>query len=735
MAKLLQGKVDKELLKKMLELEQSQEHLMEELSRLKVSTDLRQPSHPALSKSGAASLRKDLMILRPSARKFTEKQYLNILQSMAQSVHAFDLNMRIIFWNAMAEKLYGYSAAEALGQSPINVMVDDRDAVFAMNIAQLCSNGESWTGKFPVKNRSGEKFSAVTTCSPFYADDGSLIGIVSITSDIAPYLSSRISLTKLKAQEVETSSSPARNSFASKLGFDSKGAVVSKLGLDPSQPIQVAIASKISDLASKVRNKVRSKMPADDSSVTLPEGGSGDSHHGFFNPTLTDRKEDAALRGTGSPRGDFIQSPFGVFTCNGENFTSKPFKISSHESDEKPAIHKVLTSKAEDWMVKKGLSWPWKGNEQEGSKGEPTHSAWHRVQNEQEKEHQTNQSFGVHSESHTSESNTPTNNEASSLWSSSTTAKSVSSCGSSTSSVMNMVDTDRNCLEYEILWDDLTIGEKIGQGSCGTVYHALWFGSDVVVKVFSKQEYSEEVIKSFRQEVSLMKRLRHPNVLLFMGAVTSPHRLCIVSEFLPRRSIFRLLQRSKSKLDWRRRIHMALDIARGMNYLHRCSPPIIHRDLKSSNLLVDRDWTVKVADFGLSRIKHETYLTTKSGKGTPQWMAPEVLRNESSDEKSDIYSFGVVLWELATEKIPWENFNSMQVIRAVGFMDQRLDIPKDIDPCWISLTESCWHSDTKLRPTFQELMEKLSDLQRKYTMQFQATRAALPGSSLLKDNE
>jgi serine/threonine protein kinase len=98
-------------------------------------------------------------------------------------------------------------------------------------------------------------------------------------------------------------------------------------------------------------------------------------------------------------------------------------------------------------------------------------------------------------------------------------------------------------------------------------------------------------------------------------------------------------------------------------------------------------------------------------------MAPEVLRNESADEKSDIYSFGVVLWELATEKIPWENLNSMQVIGAVGFMNQRLEIPKDTDPDWISLIESCWHSDTKLRPTFQELLEKLRDLQRKYMIQ------------------
>lgn len=161
-----------------------------------------------------------------------------------------------------------------------------------------------------------------------------------------------------------------------------------------------------------------------------------------------------------------------------------------------------------------------------------------------------------------------------------------------------------------------------------------------------------------------------------------------------------------------------------MNYLHHCNPPIIHRDLKSSNLLVDKNWTVKVGDFGLSRLKHATYLTTKTGKGTPQWMAPEVLRNELSDEKSDIYSFGVVLWEIATEKIPWDNLNSMQVIGAVGFMNQRLDIPKDVDPQWASIIESCWCSEPQSRPSFQEILEKLKDLQRKFALQFQAIRTA-----------
>ena len=122
-----------------------------------------------------------------------------------------------------------------------------------------------------------------------------------------------------------------------------------------------------------------------------------------------------------------------------------------------------------------------------------------------------------------------------------------------------------------------------------------------------------------------MKRLRHPNILLFMGAVTSPERLCIVTEFLPRGSLFRLLQRNSSKLEWRRRVHMALDIARGVNYLHHLNPPIVHRDLKSSNLLVDKNWTVKVGDFGLSRLKHETYLATKTGKGTVFSLNSEIL--------------------------------------------------------------------------------------------------------------
>ncbi|MCL7042455.1 hypothetical protein MKW94_006872 [Papaver nudicaule] len=292
--------------------------------------------------------------------------------------------------------------------------------------------------------------------------------------------------------------------------------------------------------------------------------------------------------------------------------------------------------------------------------------------------------------------------------------KATSSMGNSTSCTSpcrkSYMETDY--LNYDITLKDLTFDEQIGRGSCATVYRGLWCGSEVAIKVLSNLDYPEDLLllRSFRQEVLLMKRLRHPNVVLFMGAVNSPQRLCIVTEFLPRGSLFHLLRRQTPTFDWRRRVLMALDIARGMNYLHRYNPPIIHRDLKSSNLLVSKNWRVKVGDFGLSRLKHATFLTS-TGNGTPEWMAPEVIRNEPADEKSDVFSFGVVLWELATLKIPWNDLNSMQVIAAVGFMNQRNEIPNDTNPLWASLIESCWHSDPKCRPTFEEVLEKLKVVQ------------------------
>ncbi|KAJ4908511.1 Protein kinase superfamily protein [Raphanus sativus] len=265
--------------------------------------------------------------------------------------------------------------------------------------------------------------------------------------------------------------------------------------------------------------------------------------------------------------------------------------------------------------------------------------------------------------------------------------------------------------KWEIMWEDLQIGERIGIGSYGEVYRAEWNGTEVAVKKFLDQDFSGDALTQFRSEIEIMLRLRHPNVVLFMGAVTRPPNFSILTEFLPRGSLYRLLHRPNHQLDEKRRMRMALDVAKGMNYLHTSHPTVVHRDLKSPNLLVDKNWVVKVCDFGLSRMKHHTYLSSKSTAGTPEWMAPEVLRNEPANEKCDVYSFGVILWELATSRIPWKGLNPMQVVGAVGFQNRRLEIPDDIDPTVAQIIRDCWQTEPHLRPSFTQLMRSLKRLQ------------------------
>ncbi|KAL7160178.1 hypothetical protein ABFS83_01G076800 [Erythranthe nasuta] len=261
-----------------------------------------------------------------------------------------------------------------------------------------------------------------------------------------------------------------------------------------------------------------------------------------------------------------------------------------------------------------------------------------------------------------------------------------------------------------IRWGDLQLKEEVGQGSFAVVYRGIWNGSDVAVKVYYGNQYTEQVLLDYRKEIDIMRRLRHPNVLLFMGAVCTDEKLAIVTEYLTRGSLFKALHKNNQSLDIRRRLKMAIDVARGMNYLHHRNPPIVHRDLKSSNLLVDKSWTVKVGDFGLSKLKCATFLTAKSGRGTPQWMAPEVLRNEPSTEKSDVFSYGVILWELMTQRVPWDDLNSLQVVGVVGFMDRRLEIPSNIDPQVSSIITDCWRSNPEERPSFEDIILKMTEL-------------------------
>ncbi|DBA75450.1 TPA: hypothetical protein ACH3X1_010707 [Trebouxia sp. C0004] len=267
--------------------------------------------------------------------------------------------------------------------------------------------------------------------------------------------------------------------------------------------------------------------------------------------------------------------------------------------------------------------------------------------------------------------------------------------------------------EWEIEADELELGPRIGIGSFGEVYRGTWRHTDVAVKKFLEQDLSPQLMQEFKAEVSIMKRLKHPNVVLFMGACTQPPNLSIVTQFVPRGSLFRLLHRAGQhgalQLNDQRRIRIALDVARGMNYLHSCRPPIVHRDLKSPNLLVDKDLTVKVCDFGLSRVRRSTWLSSKSQAGTPEWTAPEVLRSQAYNEKSDVYSFGVILWELCTGQEPWSDKNAMQVVGAVGWGNAQLPLTGDMQPVLQGLIQSCW-GQPQDRPGFGEIIAILKPM-------------------------
>lgn len=202
------------------------------------------------------------------------------------------------------------------------------------------------------------------------------------------------------------------------------------------------------------------------------EGGSGDGHYSDHGLSDADHREDANSSGASTPRGDIPPSSFGGLSqaAYDEHSPGKLSRDSGDESEGKPGIHKIISSKAEAWIVKKGLSWPWKGNEHEGVEAKNTRFGWPWLHNDHENDfgHLKSSFSGVKQDIQVGENNRPAHNEASGSWSSSfnvNSTSSASSCGSTSSSAVNRVDVDSDSLDYEILWEDLTIGEQIGQGN------------------------------------------------------------------------------------------------------------------------------------------------------------------------------------------------------------------------------------------------------------------------------
>ncbi|XP_050372569.1 uncharacterized protein LOC126790398 [Argentina anserina] len=176
----------------------------------------------------------------PPSFKLGDRQYLNVLQSVGQSVHVMDRSGLIIYWNTSAEDLFGYSTEEALGEFPMKLLVDTRDYGLAYNIIHGVSQGDIWTGQFTVRKKSGERFTVIATNSPFYDDAGSIIGIVCTCTDSSCFYDMRVPMSAEKQAQQD-------------LSFSSHGAsVTTKLGIDPQQPFGKAVSSKLTNLVSLV---------------------------------------------------------------------------------------------------------------------------------------------------------------------------------------------------------------------------------------------------------------------------------------------------------------------------------------------------------------------------------------------------------------------------------------------------------------------------------------------------
>ena len=187
----------------------------------------------------------------------------------------------------------------------------------------------------------------------------------------------------------------------------------------------------------------------------------------------------------------------------------------------------------------------------------------------------------------------------------------------------------------------------------GVVYKGRWMGTTVAVKQMRGDwKHDADAVARFRTECQIMSCLRHPNILMFVGAVFDKERCeyCLVTEFCEHGDLASYLADSEKPMNWKLRFIMCMDIARAMMYLHH-KAGIIQRDLKSENLLIHEDFHVKLGDFGLSRTLRPGQMETFCG--TPTHVAPEIVRQEDYTDKADVFSFGIILWELVTRSELW----------------------------------------------------------------------------------
>ncbi|XP_020644155.3 mitogen-activated protein kinase kinase kinase 9 isoform X2 [Pogona vitticeps] len=270
----------------------------------------------------------------------------------------------------------------------------------------------------------------------------------------------------------------------------------------------------------------------------------------------------------------------------------------------------------------------------------------------------------------------------------------------------------------EINFSELVLEEIIGIGGFGKVYRALWLGEEVAVKAarYDPDEDITETVENVHQEAKLFAMLKHPNIIALKGVCLKEPNLCLIMEFARGGSLNRVLSGKRIPPDIL--VNWAVQIAGGMNYLHNeAIVPIIHRDLKSSNILILEkvengdlnNKNLKITDFGLAREWHKT--TKMSAAGTYAWMAPEVIRSSMFSKGSDVWSYGVLLWELLTGEVPFRGIDGLAVAYGVAMNKLALPIPSTCPEPFARLMEDCWNADPHSRPSFANILNHLTNIE------------------------
>lgn len=257
----------------------------------------------------------------------------------------------------------------------------------------------------------------------------------------------------------------------------------------------------------------------------------------------------------------------------------------------------------------------------------------------------------------------------------------------------------------------LFLGLRFAYGAHSQLYHGIYKDEAAAVKIIRVPDEDENGVlgvkleKQFTREVTLLSRINHQNVIKFVAACRKPPVFVIITEYLSEGSLRTYLHKlGRRGLPLLKLIAVALDIARGMEYIH--SQGIIHRDLKPENILINQDFQMKIADFGIA-CEEKLCDLLADDPGTYRWMAPEMIKRKSYGRKVDVYSFGLILWEMVAGTIPYEDMTPIQAAFAVVNKNMRPVIPSDCPPSMKALIEQCWCLQPEKRPDFWQLVKVL----------------------------